>query len=353
MPFWEGTQAEEDALRQVATLHQNGDLLTNQTLQTELLTQGAQFTAPPNTPEIQIDGSGNLNIVRSSKINYFKVSPLGGAPLGVVTGIVESNQWHDGDVAYFFSKEMRLVTVTLPNVSIKLWNAGDFLKMVRFFDTWQPEAKYPEGLTPFATTEAPIDTWTALASDTEITVTHQILKVLAVAAPTPASAVYEVTAVTGAGNVINLYADGILIAEGEDGSSIDNMGTDLETYINAGSMFTAVYNAGTNQLTISDARNLGAAGNSFLLSSQELNGAAGTIVSQFASGANGAASNVTIDTIQGLVVGNSYQIHNGMGANTVTLDTGGNLLGSALPLALAVGDWCWVSCVDAAIGRVK
>lgn len=356
MSFWEGTQAEETALKAIALIYTQGNLLTNQNMQAALQSLGAQFAAPPILVEITLDGSGVADIARTSKINYFVVQPSGGAGQQDMTAITEANTWSDGDVAYFFSKEFKLLNVRLSAVSVNLWNPGNFIKMARMYGAWQLESKNPDTALPFF---GYVDEVTVLGTDTELDVTHSILKVSAVTAPTPAEAVYAVDTASGTDGTISLFVDTNLVttftytAASSPVAVINGLSAAMATYTSAFINTTDIVSIPPT-ITVIDDANLGAAGNSLLLSDMQLDGATGTIQSNFSGGVNGVASNVTIDTINGLVEGNSYQIHNAMAANTVTLtDVGGNLVGSVCPLVLAAGDWAWVSCVNPSEGRVK
>jgi hypothetical protein len=353
MPFAEFTNAEQVALRAVAVLYTTNQLLTQAQLAAQLQAANASWTANYQVVELALDASGNANVVRTAKINFIRLAPYNSASSDTFAGIVEANAFSDGDVIYFSVKENRLIDVELPNASLKMWAAGNYLKMVRVYGVWQVEVAAPWNQ---AERSATVENIQLLAADTEFLSTTTKVVITAKGAGTPASAVYEITAIATTGDRIELYVDGILIAIGVDDTSIDAMGADLANYMNTipDPPFTASYNAPTNELTISDARNLGATANSFLLSSIELNGAAGTVISQFAGGVDGADSNVTIDTINGLTEGKTLEVHNGMSANNVVLtNVGSNLVGTVLPLTISPNNFAIVSCIVAGTGRVR
>ena len=351
MGFNDFTSGQVAALEQVAALQASGQLVTNSTVAAAIVAQNASWAAPFVVAGVTLDGSGIANIVRNAKIQHIVLDTFGSAATDTLEGINEANTWSDGDSVYLWVMTGKEITVALSAVAVTLRESGDFVKLVRIYSTWQLESVSPN----FAgENRGTVEDIQILSSATELTSNTSIASVTSRAAGTPAAAVYTITGVSGsAGDAIYLDVDGVQIAEGSDGSSIDAMGTDLETKINAGTDFTASYNSGTNELTITDALNRGTLGNSFLLGSLETNGAAGSVTTQFTGGVAGAESPSVVDTINGLLAGQTKYIHNAMTVETLTLTTGGNLRGTALPLVIAPNDYAIVSCIVDGIGRVR
>jgi len=263
MGFTDFTSGEVTALQQVAALQTSGQLVTNATVNAAVVAANASFAAPFVITTLVLDSSGNANIVRSAKFNHYILDTYASAASDTFSAIVEANTWSDGDVVYFHVMTGKTIEVSLSVVAVALRNAGDFVKLVRIYGEWQLESVSPNHQAESVGTVENIQITTGTTTFFSST---SIVVITGVGVGTPAAAVYTITGVSGsAGDAIYLDVDGVQIAEGSDGSSIDAMGTDLETKINLGTDFTAVYNAGTNELTITDALNRGTLGNTFLL----------------------------------------------------------------------------------------
>jgi len=350
MGFTDFTSGEATALQAVAALQAGGQLVTNTTVNAAVVAANASFAAPFVITTLVLDSSGNANIVRSAKFNHFILDTYASAATDTLSAIVETNTWSDGDVVYFHVMTGKTIEVELSAVTVALRVAGDFVKLVRVYGQWILESVSPN----FASEgRGAVESIQLTAAASFFTSTTSIASVTALTVGTGAAAVYTITAIAGTGDLIYLDVDGVQIAAGDVDTSIDLMGADLATKINAGTDFTASYNSGTNELTITDALNRGTLGNSFLLGSLELNGAAGSVTTQFTGGANGAESPSVVDTINGLLAGQTKYIHNAMTVETLTLTTGGNLRGTVLPLVIAPNDFAIVSCIVDSIGRVK
>jgi len=350
MGFTDFTSGEVTALQQVAALQTSGQLVTNSTVNAAVVAANASFAAPYVITTLELDASGNANIVRNAKTQYIILDTYASAATDTLSAIVEANTWDDGDSVYLLVMTGKQITVELSAVAVTLRDAGDFVKLVRIYGQWQLESVSPNHSGENAGTVENIQLTTGTTTFFSST---SIAAITGVGVGTPAAAVYTITGVSGsAGDAIYLDVDGVQIAEGSDGSSIDNMGIDLAAKVNLGTDFTASYNSGTNELTVTDALNRGALGNSFLLGSLETNGAAGSVTTQFTGGVSGAEAAATVDTINGLLAGQTKYIHNANSVQNLTLtDVGGNLAGTVLPLVIAPDDFAIVSCiVDGILG---
>lgn len=351
MGFDTFTSGQVTALEQVAALQASGQLVTNETVNSAVVAANASFAAPYVITTLQLDSSGNANIVRNAKTQYIILDTFGSAATDTLEAINEANPWSDGDSVYLLVMTGKQITVALSAVAVTLREAGDFVKLVRIYGQWKLESVSPnfasEGRGTVEAIAIPNAEIHYFASNTSIA------SVTATTLGTPAAAVYEITAISGTGGQIFLYVDGVQIGHGTDGSTIHNMGISLRDSVNAGTDFTASYNSGHNELTITDALNRGTLGNSFLLGSLEINGAAGIVTTQFTGGIAGTEAAAAINTINGLLAGQTKYIHNAMTVETLTLGTGGNLVGTALPLVIAPDDFAIVSCIVDGIGRVR
>jgi len=159
-------------------------------------------------------------------------------------------------------------------------------------------------------------------------------------------------AAAGAGGITYIYveengfASTIATHTYTSATTIGAIGLALEAEINAGTSYTAVWvGAGVNELTITDARNLVAAGNALVLDFLCQGGAGGAILSNFAGGVNGVETAATIDTINGAASCRRLTVFNNMAAETITLDSSGNIVVAA-PVVLAAKTWRDLLSVD-------
>jgi len=331
------TSGQNTALDEILADWQLGpSWVTNQALQAALAASGANWTGLAQSVAVALDGSGVVSVLRQAKISYFVLSPFAGAAQGTWTGVTELGQWSDGDEALFMLAGGKTIETTVFGTNCRMNAAEHFMKLLRVAGQWRAETQSPAAPTwPLSGT---LDTQSHDAATANITAFASILSLAFTGGATAASAVYEVTAAAGTGGITYIYveengfASTIATMTYTSASSIAAIGLALEAEINAGTSYTAVWvGGGVNELTITDARNLGAAGNSPSLVLDFLcqGGAGGAITSNFAGGVNGAEAPGTVITIYGAAPCRRLTVFNNMSVEDLTLDSGGNIIVAA------------------------
>jgi hypothetical protein len=340
---------QEAALYALLAQYSAGEISTTTTIAGMVAQVSGNFTSGGGANEVVIS-SGIGEFARRAQLSKYILTTATASTDW--TTLTEQGLWYDGDLIICWPSVGKTINLTAFGVTVRMSQIGHFAMLARVNGQWTVVASNPaNGSFPLSGNPS------AIVLDSAVTSLVPDSSMVILSAQTgavPASAVLEVTAATGLTGQLIVFVDNNQVGffAYTNGSTIDNVGTGVEISFDPSGPFSATYDPITNELTTTDARNLGSQGNSFVLQYYASGGVTASITSNFAGGADGVAANITIDTVAIAALGRTIFVQNGMAANTVTFAVGGNLEGNAT-LVLASKEVAQLSSFDGTNWAVK
>lgn len=339
------TSQEIANLKAVASVYQQGNLVTEQYVRDQITLNGASFKSSPDV-QLATISSGAITIFRRAQVTHAKVATEGGATTDTLDSI-STNGFTQGDILILMMAQdgMTITTSTAGNISpdIFTWSeTSNILALVYDGSAFNEIGRYPKLQTQTITQQ---ECFIQGGGVNAITIGTAWAKTryLDLGTETLATATIQITATAGtSGNIIAVVDNnsGVNVEIGTAGYLApdipNNIAAKLNTAINLG---TATHGYSSSVLgdtcTITAPVGSGATANTWLMGAN-VSGGLTAATTNFVGGVDASEAASDLDDIFGGLDNQELILTNTMSAASITLTAIGNIHSSAAG-ALAAG----------------